>query len=220
MFRPERKRLDAVAAALALMGAVAIAHAAAPTSPGIYVEAPGKSGEDSMVKLRSVMVRETKQTGLAKTMLTGGLLKGTVLQTISGASATVRVPSGEVAFDFYLNPKDPASMQSMNPMEAAQQMMSEGGLPGSGDWMPTSATKADEFLLVRLKPGGDARTAQFPTGIGAHSKDEVPCGIEKIGDNAYRVRPRSPLGPGEYAFTYSPQGGPGGQYWDFGIDAK
>jgi hypothetical protein len=72
---------------------------------------------------------------------------------------------------------------------------------------------------VRLKPTDDTRVAQFSSKIGGGSKDAVPCAIEKIGDHAYRVRPKSALAPGEYAFSYSPQG-QGGQFWDFGVDAK
>jgi hypothetical protein len=220
MSRPNVNRLGAIGAALALTIAGAITHAAAPPSPGIYFEAAGKTGEDARIKLRSVNVRETKQTGLGKMMLTGGLLKGSVFQVIAGASATVRVPAGEAVFDFYLDPKDPASMQTMNPMDAVQQMMSSGGMGGAGDSMPWTAKKAEEFILVRLKSAEDTRAAQFPNAVGAHSKDEVKCAIEKIGDNAYRVRPTSALAPGEYAFTYSPQGGPGSPYWDFGVDAR
>jgi hypothetical protein len=92
----------------------------------------------------------------------------------------------------------------------------------SGDLFPPQAHRADEFVLVRLQPKGDTREGH----VGGHergsksvSKDAVPFTSEPLAPGEFRVTPKDPLGPGEYAFYYAAQG-PGGQLFDFGVDAN
>ncbi len=98
-----RMSVAAIGPAVALMGALAIAQAPAQPSPGIYLQTPGKSGDEGRVRLRAVMVTEMKQTGMLKMIATSGLAKGAVVGAISGEHATVRTPAGDIQFTIYLN---------------------------------------------------------------------------------------------------------------------
>ncbi len=93
----------------------------------------------------------------------------------------------------------------------------------SGDSMPAGRT-AEDFVLLRMTPKNNARQTELGkqgrSGRLENSKDAVACTIERVGDNACRVRPREALAPGEYAFTANGQAGAGGQLWDFGVDGK
>jgi hypothetical protein len=219
MYRPGWTRLAAIGPALVLMGASAIARAPSPPSPGIYLEKPGPIGDDARVKLHAVIVQQVKQTGLAKMMVSQGFAKGGMVGVIGGASASVRAPGGDIAFYFSLDPQAGSRSRQMS-MEEAMKMM-------DGDSMPPNVRSAEEFVLLHMTPKDDTRQAQLGTvgGIGGRgggmgkSKDAVPCSVEKLGDGAFRVRPKEPLAPGEYAFTLTAQG-QGGQLWDFGVDAK
>jgi hypothetical protein len=123
----------------------------------------------------------------------------------------VRAPSGDVTFYFYLDPQAGAGSQAS--MDDAMKMLDGTAMP--------AVRSADEFVLLHMTPKDDSRQTQMGTmGRGSqmgHSKDAVPCSVEKLGDGTFRVRPKSPLAPGEYAFMPSAEGG---RLWDFGVDGK
>ncbi len=187
--------------------------AASSPSPGIYVEMPGKSGDDAKVKLQGVMVTNISEKGAWKMALSQGFAKGAMVATIDGSSAAVRVPAGNIAFDFLLDPR-PGGGNSAASMDEMMKAM-------SGEGMPATARSADDFQLLHLTPKAHTREVQIGTqgrgGMSSKTKDAVPCVIEKVGEREFRVRPKDPLEPGEYAFSYSTQDR-GSQLWDFGVD--
>ncbi len=209
-----RMIVAAIGAAIALMGTFAMAQAPAPPSPGIYLQMPGKGGDEGRVRLRAVMVTEMKQKGMLKMVATSGLAKSAVVGAIAGEHAAVRAPAGEIQFIIYLNPgaagSGPGNLEEMMKMS-------------NGDSMPAGRS-AEDFVLLRMTPRNNTREAelgkQSRSGRLENSKDAVPCSVERVGDNAFRVRPREALAPGEYAFTANGQAGAGGQIWDFGVDGK
>ncbi len=200
--------------AATLMGATVVGQAPPAPAPGIYLQVPGKSGDEGSVKLRGVMVTEMKQKGMLKMIATSGIAKSGVIGAIPGGHATVRVPAGDIAFTISLNTgragSGPANLeQMMNAM--------------NGDSMPAGRT-AEDFVLLRMTPKDNTREAELGkqgrSGRLENSKDAVPCSLERVSDNVFRVRPKDALPPGEYAFTANGQAGAGGQLWDFGVDGK
>ncbi len=97
-----------------------------------------------------------------------------------------------------------------------------------------SSYAASELQLVRLKPGDehDDRNLKISSGTavpfmgvtqrrGVRAEDSIEVGAEKDAQGSYRVRPRSPLGPGEYGFVLThgfAAGATTGQLYDFGVD--
>jgi hypothetical protein len=97
-----------------------------------------------------------------------------------------------------------------------------------------SAWPANEVPLVRLKPGDDHddRNLKFSSGSfmpfgGAHKQgvrpqDTIDVESEKDPRGFYRLKPRRPLGPGEYGFIlthgFAAATGAGGKIYDFGVD--
>jgi hypothetical protein len=217
MHRPDFTRPAVIGSAVVLMAVSAIAQAP-PDKPatGIYLEVPGKTGDDGRVKLQAVIVQEVKQTGMLKMIASQGLLGGGVVEGIGGTRASVRAAAGDVTFDFYLDPQAYARSKQPMSMDEAMKMM-------SGDSMPIVAQSADEFVLLHLTPKDNTRQAQVGTsgrsGKMGKSKDAVPFSIEKLGEGVFRVRPKEPLPPGEYAFMISTEGR-SGEFWDFGVDGK
>jgi hypothetical protein len=205
-------------AAVLLLAGLASGGEPAARRVGIYVAANGTSaGEDSLERLHGTIVQKIRQTGMLKVMLTGGHLGGDVIGTLEGARAAVRTPAGRIGFRFRLN-TGPASPTS--PDMGGTDMMSAL----SGDFLPPQARRADEFVLVRLQPKGNTREGHVGgyggrSGSSGASKDSVPFTSEQLSPGEFRVSPREPLVPGEYAFYFGAQG-PGGQLFDFGVDAN
>ena len=207
--------LAAIWAAAAAIGASAAAQTSSSAPPqrpaGIYLDSAGAGG--TPVRLAGVITRDIEQKGLMKSMATGGFAKSDVLARIPGETASLRT-SPEPVFYFYLGgpaaAPDPSSMDISAMMRAMQ-----------GDSFPSTINDPAQFALVRFAPKGGSREAvigQAGRGSGG-PKDKVACSIEKVAANVYRIRPKEPLGAGEYAFTVANQA-MGGQFWDFGIDAK
>lgn len=93
-----------------------------------------------------------------------------------------------------------------------------------------SAWAPSEAPLVRLKPGGDHddRNLEIASGVsvrfsrtktyGIRSEDQVDVDAERDPRGLYRVTPRQPLPPGEYAFVLTHGRGSVSQVYDFGVD--
>ncbi len=212
MNRPRWTGFAAIGLALVLPARLAAVRASSSPSPGIYLEKPGARGDDARIKLEEVTVQQVKQKGMFKMIATQGLLKGAAIGVIAGASAAVRAPEGDVSFDFYLDPKGPPSPQMS--LEDAMQMVN-----GSSS-MPSTARSAEDFVLVRLTPKDDTREVELGKGGSSKLEHTLPCTVDTVGNGAFRVRPRTALPPGEYAFTYVAQGQSGGQLWTFGVNAR
>lgn len=196
-------------AGLAAMAVGAHAQAAASREPGIYVDAGGKE-----IRIPGTMTQNVKQKGMAKAMFTGGLSKGSMVSTLNGAAADVRGPA-TAAFMIYLDPN--AGKPTVNPNAMPDLATMQKAM--SGDTMPP-AKNGDEFLLIPLVVSGESRVAEISNGT--KNKNAVPCEATKVSANVYKLQPKAPLAPGEYAFYWHMpgSGGGGGQFWTFGVDAK
>ncbi len=201
------RRFLATALVSCLGGLVGAAgFAAEPTAakdPGLYLASPAKDGEAPLVKLRGAMAN-IKPKGIAKSMLTMGFSKPSVLAELSGDKAEVRATGGSPTFSFYLQQGKAGGMEDM--MSVA-----------TGDGVPSQARNGAEFVLVRLHVKDGNREAEIGQQKGSHTKDTVACTSESLGGYHFRVVPKEPLGPGEYAFYWA-QNGFGGMLWDFGVD--
>jgi len=93
-----------------------------------------------------------------------------------------------------------------------------------------TAWAPNEVSLVRLTPGSDHddRNLQIASGSsapfsrtrtsGIRSEDQVDVEAQRDARGLYRLTPRQPLPPGEYAFVLTYGRGAVGQVYDFGVD--
>ena len=93
-----------------------------------------------------------------------------------------------------------------------------------------TAWAPNEVSLVRLTPGTDHddRNLQIASGSsapfsrtrtsGIRSEDQVDVEAQSDARGLYRLTPRQPLPPGEYAFVLTYGRGAVGQVYDFGVD--
>ncbi len=94
-----------------------------------------------------------------------------------------------------------------------------------------STYSPSEALLVRLKSGSKDRNLKISSGSvlpfvgatqrqGVRNEDRVEIVSERDANGFYRLRPRAPLEPGEYAFvpTRGFSSGPTDKIYDFGVD--
>lgn len=198
-----------------LAGIAPRAQAPAAQPPGIYVRIADEGGAERLVPLHGSMVQEIKQKGTLKMMMTQGFAKGSIEGELPGATAATRVRGGDVVIRFVFS--DHADSSNGTTFDDPMKMM-------SGDYMPPKAKSADEFVLLRLNPTSDnKRQAQMGTtgrgGASSKSKDAVAFAAVMTSPHAFVGHPKEPLAPGEYALLWAPNG-PGGQMWDFGVDAK
>jgi hypothetical protein len=180
--------------------------------PGIYLAAPGQNGAEEQVRLPGSRPHEVKTTGLGKMILTQGLLKGSMVFELAGNVADLRTAALSPTFYFYFD-TDPAQPGG-DPMAMMSQMM-------TGDAMPVGAKTAAEFSLIHLSLTDGNRQANMGKvgGMSSKPKDTVECTQERLAQGVYRVQPKSPLKPGEYAFVFTnSMGGSMSSMWDFGID--
>ena len=88
-----------------------------------------------------------------------------------------------------------------------------------------------EMPLVRLQPGSNDRNLKYSsssrapyagstTQKGIRTEDRIDVEAERDQGGLFRIRPRAPLPPGEYAFVLTRSSGtiPSGTVYDFGID--
>lgn len=177
---------------------------------GIYLDVPGKDGA-TQTRLRGAMPHEMKTQGMGKMMLTQGIIKASTVFELAGTMADVRTAAASPTFYFYF--AEPAQ-PSGDPMAMMSQMM-------GGDTMPAGAKTAADFSLIHLTlTNGNRQANMGKVGTSSKPKDAVECTQERLAQGAYRLQPKSPLEPGEYAFVFTnAMGAAGGMtMWDFGID--
>lgn len=201
-------RLLCSAAGLVVMGAALSAQGTTAHQPGIYVQEGAKE-----TRIAGTITMGAKPKGMVKSMLTGGLSKGSTVFELPGVSADVRAASGAL-FVVYLDPDAgkparPDQMMDISKMQAA----------AAGDTMPP-AKNGSEFVLIPLAVEGDSRIADIPNGN--KNKNAVDFAATQVSVGVYKLQPKSPLTPGEYAFYWHMPGtgGGGGQFWTFGVGAK
>jgi len=209
-------RISPVVSAIAVAGALAVNGNAqqqgAPLS-GIYVEAIASQSE---VRLPSTKF-DTKETGVGKSMATMGLTKPQMQGLLAGAKAYTRV-AGNATFRVQLNPQSAGSPQTMSPEQAMMGMM--GMMNGGDGSVPPMAKSPQDFALVKLTATDEGREAHFGSPGASRPKDAVDVTVDILGPNAFRVKPKHPLAPGEYAFYVRMGNAPMGPAWDFGVDEK
>src|SRR5882672_1862582 len=102
------------------------------------------------------------------------------------------------------------------------------------DRQPVFLTTADpaDVVLVKLDPGKNDRNLRISGSSyvgpyagsvsqrGIRSEDRVDVEAERDQRGFFRIRPRAPLAPGEFAFVFTRTSGtmPGGALYDFGVD--
>ena len=102
------------------------------------------------------------------------------------------------------------------------------------DRQPAFLTTADpaDVVLVKLDPGKNDRNLRISGSSyvgpyagsvsqrGIRSEDRVDVEAERDQRGFFRIRPRDPLAPGEFAFVFTRTSGtmPGGALYDFGVD--
>ncbi len=190
------------------LGAIAQSQQPAAPSPGIFVEAVGGQAE---VKLPATRF-ELKTTGVGKSMASMGMMKPQMQGAFAGAKAYTRV-AGDATFKLELGER-PAASQNMTPQE--MMAMFNGGDGG----IPPTAKGPTDFALVKLTLANENREAHFGSPGSSRAKDTVDVTVENLGPHTFRMKPRHPLEPGEYAFYVRMQDSPTGQAWDFGVDQK
>lgn len=180
--------------------------------PGIYLVTPGASGE-TLLRLRGSMPAEFKTKGLMKMMITQGLSRASFEAQLGGPVADIRTSDRAVTFYFYFDSNAGQSSAAIDPMAALSAL--------SGDGMPPQARSAGDFTLIRLKVSDGRRIADMgKVGNTGSPKNAVPVAVERLAQGEYKLQPKKPLDPGEYAFCVVSGTGPGGVLWDFGIDDK
>ena len=187
--------------------------------PGIYVAASGQSPHYEMIHSHF----GAQQTNTGKAMFTMGLGGMSIKVDITGAKAPQRVSTGDLVFLFQMNmPGAPA--KGRNQQQAPPDINAVMAQAGRDHEMP-AGLKPDMLSLIHASVEGDTRHLDLGSqggkkvlGGSRRAKDAVDVTIEKLAADQFRVKLKSPLEPGEYAFTMT-QGG-AGQVWDFGVDGK
>ena len=188
--------------AVALGASVAAEPQAPPQrDPGVYVMKAAAA-----VRLTSQSSDQTTK-GMGKSMLTGGFSRPSMEARIFGARADVRVAAGPTMFFLHINPVDPAR----NPMAYGM---------GGGD-MPPQVRRATDVALVRLAiaEAGDERVADLGRVGGNNPKNQIEFVTTRLAAGVFKLDTKTPLTPGEYAFTIVPAGG-GTDIWDFGVNPQ
>ncbi len=208
-------RIASLSAAIALAGSaavMAVAQDKGTPQSGIFVEAATSQAETRLPSSRF----DVKESGVGKSMATMGLTKPQMHGALPGAMASTRV-AGDATFRFQMNPQPAGSSQAMSPDAMAQMMGMMNGGDGS---IPSMAKGPNDFALVRLAVANDAREANFGAAGASRPKAAIDVTVENLGPNVFRLKPKHPLAPGEYAFYVRMGNAPMGPAWDFGVDPK
>jgi hypothetical protein len=164
----------------------------AKRTSGIYLESAETGGKDEPKKLESAMP-QMEAAGMGATMATMGFKKPKMITKLTGDKASLRV-AAQSTFLFVFGGK-----------QSREEMMM-GGMDG----LPPNTSPKDYGLIVMTIAEGDR---SWTSGKGA----QVKCAVENVEPKVFRVRPETPLPPGEYAFSLM-QNGMASMAWDFGVD--
>ena len=175
-----------------------------PTETGIHFRADGVPL--TMLEPNSYMGGKTSNTVGAA--LTGGISKAKLKAVITSSEASIRISDPNVEFYFVFE-------------------HTTANLGGSGQgW--GALTSPNEFTLLRLDKKDNRRevttaaVGAFGAQSGNDDKAVVPFTFTRLKPGVYRVVPKAPLPPGEYAFFPATMGGQGtagaGRLFDFGVD--
>lgn len=188
-------------AALAAVSTIAQDINAAPQAPapaatlarGVYLE----SADGATDQVAGAMPIDSRATGTMGAMF--GKRPGIVL-TIAGATSerklTTPTPQFRIVLTPYKMPRTP------------EEMMEHGMNPGAP---PPTVKQPKDFVLAKLA------VIEGNRELDAKKAVRVSLTSEKVSDNVYRLRPASPLEPGEYALYAVASGQPASVLWDFTI---
>jgi hypothetical protein len=183
--------------------------AALPQEPGIHLHADDAA--DLILEPNSY--DGSKTSNLLGSALTGGLSKAKMKAVIGGEEAALRTSDPNVEFYFVFE-------------------KSAASLGGSNNSWYAALTSPNQFKLLRLDKKSSNRevtTASmgaFSAQSGTDEKAVVGFTFVRLKTGVYRVIPKEPLLPGEYAFFPAAMGGQGtagagmSQIFDFGVDAR
>jgi len=203
-------------ASVAVAGTLAVTASAQDqkaASSGVFVEAVGPQAEARLPSTRF----DIRETGVGKSMATMGLTKPQMQGVLAGPAASTRV-APDATFRIQLSQQPNASPQNMSPQDAMTSMM--GMMNGGDGSVPPMAKGPNDFALVKLSAANESREAHFGAAGASHPKDAVDVTVETLGPGTFRVKPRHPLAPGEYAFYVRMGNAPMGPAWDFGVNQK
>jgi hypothetical protein len=180
---------------------------------GIYVETKAADSV-TRVALEPTVITRTGTRGQAAMIFSGGLAKAKWVSEVRGARASRRLTDVQPTFYFYFSDRTTLDL---------------GTGPFAG-WL-SAATSPNEFVLLEMYRQKDRReivvgeAGAFGMSWGIESANTLPLAIERLGPNAYRVRPEQPITQsGEFCFFYA-AGAPSlmgagvvGKLFDFGVD--
>ena len=209
-----------LATSASLVGPVEAQEAQPERNPGIYV-APASQSTPQYSMVHAHSVADVQQSGAGKSMLTMGMTGISTTLTIAGAKAEQRLSSGDLVFLLQVNPMPgrPAKGGQQAPPDISAAMAQAD----RAREMPMGL-KPDSLRLIQATVDGDKRRLELGSqggkkilGGGRAPKDAVDFTVDKLGPETFRLKPKSPLAPGEYAFSTI---GGSGMIWDFAVDDK
>lgn len=183
--------------------------AALPDEPGIHLHA--EDAPDLILEPNSY--DGSKTSNLLGSALSGGLSKAKMKAVIGGAEAALRTTDQDVEFYFVFE-------------------KSSATLGGANNSWYAALTSPNQFKLLRLDKKSSNRevttasVGAFSAQSGTDEKAVVRFTFVRLKAGVYRVIPKEPLLPGEYAFFPAAMGGQGtagagmSQIFDFGVDDR
>jgi hypothetical protein len=183
--------------------------AALPQEPGIHLHADDAPD----LILEPTSYDGSKTSNLLGSALTGGLSKAKMKAVIGGEEAALRTSDPNVEFYFVFE-------------------KSAASLGGSNNSWYAALTSPNQFKLLRLDKKSSNRevttasVGAFSAQSGTDEKAVVHFTFVRLKTGVYRVIPKEPLLPGEYAFFPAAMGGQGtagagmSQIFDFGVDGR
>jgi hypothetical protein len=189
-------------AALALVtAAFSLAQAQSPSPSGdqkrpsgIYLESSADASKDATRLDASMPQIQTQGVGAA--MMSMGFKKPKMVSTLGGDKAALRV-AAQPSFQFVFAVSTSQRQMMEDPMGAMSQL--------------SANTNIKDYALLRLN------VAEGDRVYNSGDQHVIKCSVENVAPHVFRVKPNSPLEPGEYGFTYL-QNGTAGMIWDFGVD--
>jgi hypothetical protein len=156
-----------------------------PHDAGIYLYAKTVGGPQ-MIQLEPTAYTEGKTSGVLASALTNGIAKVKWLAVIRGTKAEVRCTDPSPVFYFYFEENNDGQGHS-----------------------PFANSSPNEFTIQRFDVKENSRETvvmsanAFGASSGSDDKKTVAFDFVKLRPGVYKVTPKVPLAPGEYAFIAS-----------------
>lgn len=188
----------AVPVLAAALGVSVMADETAARKSGIYIQA----GSTSPTRLAATMTTDQKQSGIAATMLSGGLFKPKVMFKFGGEHGSFETAERQPTFEFVFSKEGRVVTPSMD----FEKMADQQNTLAMGD-------SPKDYRLARLEEKDGDRI------LTSEKRANVAFEFTKLGPKDFTVTLKQPLEPGEYGFVESTSGG-GGRLWGFTIKAQ